>query len=856
MRVGLGRNAFLSRTPAITVNGNTVLVPNDYRGDTQLGRDVFPLGENVFFSLLEIPVPFAFLIDGYNSVEITFPDGTANNDSGAVSSLALQLFDFTRPVVRTNVLPVLDDREINITWDNQDSFIPDGGTMPRVTLGTEDDFRVSYATGISNGVEEDLNYVATQIRQLDELGNTVATSAFNVAVPGAAENIATTSFKYSIPTNFATGADGVTPFTEMIPQSAELPAGHTLFLILFMFAGDGSFANANTEIMVGDGTAPVETRVRSLSFDNKARFTPSGGTMPELGIGQTIDVDITYATGINDFVEEDLFYVATFVRQLDETGGTVQDSPFTVVVGDAGANSDTTSYTYRIPETFDGVTPIPNSVDLPQGHQLTLIIFMSTNNNSGFADDNTNIIIGNPTDNGAPTQSRARSLAFDNIADFVPTGETLPRVNVGDVLDVDVTYATGITNDVEEDLSYVAMLIRQFDEAGGVVNTSEFFAGVLGDQDNMATTSFSYEIPDQFPNGDPILDTNDLPAGHKYTLVFFMSVDGDAAFADASTDIVIGDALSIPDRVRSLSFDNLNDFIRPGEALPRARVGDVLDIQTTYSTGALSGIEEDLGYIAMQIRQFDALGGVVNTSEFFAAVQGDAANVATTSFSYQIPATFPDNTPIAETQDLPEGHKYTLIFFMSVDGDSGFANADTDIVIGDLPNPEFEGRTRSLSFDNLGDFIPQGESIPRANVGDTLDIQTTYATGAVNNTEEDLNYIAMQLRQFDAAGGVVNTSEFFTAVLGSASNAATTSFSYQIPAAFPNGDVVANSSDLPEGHKYTLIFFMSVDDDGGFANANTDINIGGGPIAVQPEQEDEVCFPIKTKTDRFMVLCI
>lgn len=570
LRLGVGRHSFLERIPSVTVNGNAISMPLDYRGDTQLGRDIFPLGENLFFGMLEAPVPYDFLTSGDNIVEVTFPDGVGEN-SGAVSSLALQTFSFTRPVVRTAAAPAeLDDRVRFVTFDNRDSFITSGETLPRFELGDKEDFAISYATGVANGVEEDLTYVATQVRQLDETGNTVATSAFNLAVPGAADNAGTTKFSYTIPTNFATGADGVTAFTDVIPESANLPAGHKLMLILFMSTDNNSFfANANTEIMIGDGIPPVESRDRSITFNNISNLVPAGATLPEVGIGQVLNINVTYQTGVTNFVEEDLNYVAVLVRQLDENRNTVADSAFTVVVPGTSDNAETTTFSYAIPSNFatgaDGSAftgAIPETADLPQGHQLQFILFMATNNFMFFANANTDITVGEPTDNGSG-DNRVRSLVFDNINDFVPAGGSLPHLEIGQELNIDVTYATGISGGVEEDLAYIATQVRQLDENGGIVATSAFNVAIPGTAANSETTSFSYTIPKNFATGPDgvteftgeIPETADLPQGHQLQLILFMSTNNNTFFVNANTKIIIEQKMvTIPDAEEELCF--------------------------------------------------------------------------------------------------------------------------------------------------------------------------------------------------------------------------------------------------------------------------------------------------------------
>jgi agarase len=87
LRLGIGRDRPQSRRPALSVNGISVSVPSDYRGYDQNNRDRF-------FGVLEIPVPYALLQEN-NEVVVTFPD-----EGGHVSSVALQIFAFSREVNR------------------------------------------------------------------------------------------------------------------------------------------------------------------------------------------------------------------------------------------------------------------------------------------------------------------------------------------------------------------------------------------------------------------------------------------------------------------------------------------------------------------------------------------------------------------------------------------------------------------------------------------------------------------------------------------------------------------------------------------------------------------------------------
>ncbi|WP_166376296.1 ricin-type beta-trefoil lectin domain protein [Pseudoalteromonas sp. Z9A4] len=91
LRLGVGRPHGKSLTPTVTVNGNKVAVPTDFRGYDQVNGG---LGRERFFGVLEIPVPYSDLAKT-NSIEVTFPD-----TGGAVSSLTLQNFKMSKSITR------------------------------------------------------------------------------------------------------------------------------------------------------------------------------------------------------------------------------------------------------------------------------------------------------------------------------------------------------------------------------------------------------------------------------------------------------------------------------------------------------------------------------------------------------------------------------------------------------------------------------------------------------------------------------------------------------------------------------------------------------------------------------------
>ncbi|MEW4925458.1 T9SS type A sorting domain-containing protein [Algibacter sp. 2305UL17-15] len=82
LRMSIGRKHNVSKKPIVKVNGNTIEVPDNYKGYDQANRDDF-------FGMIEIPFS-AGLLQESNTVSVTFPDS-----GGRVSSLILsvELYD-------------------------------------------------------------------------------------------------------------------------------------------------------------------------------------------------------------------------------------------------------------------------------------------------------------------------------------------------------------------------------------------------------------------------------------------------------------------------------------------------------------------------------------------------------------------------------------------------------------------------------------------------------------------------------------------------------------------------------------------------------------------------------------------
>ncbi|MCM2681349.1 cellulase family glycosylhydrolase [Echinimonas agarilytica] len=93
LRLGIGRAHDKSLQPTVTVNGNTVAVPTDFRGYDQVSGDI-NTGRASFYGTLEIPVSLSALQQN-NTVSVTFPDA-----GGHVASVVMQVFNSTDAVIR------------------------------------------------------------------------------------------------------------------------------------------------------------------------------------------------------------------------------------------------------------------------------------------------------------------------------------------------------------------------------------------------------------------------------------------------------------------------------------------------------------------------------------------------------------------------------------------------------------------------------------------------------------------------------------------------------------------------------------------------------------------------------------
>ncbi|KAA1245828.1 T9SS type A sorting domain-containing protein [Aquimarina sp. RZ0] len=106
LRIGLGRDHGQSLLPILKVNDQVITMAEDWKGYDQKTR-------NRFFGVIEVPIPFD-LLQNTNEISLTFPD-----TGGTISSIAMQVFNFEKPIDR-----VLSTEEFNGEIENTVEFSP------------------------------------------------------------------------------------------------------------------------------------------------------------------------------------------------------------------------------------------------------------------------------------------------------------------------------------------------------------------------------------------------------------------------------------------------------------------------------------------------------------------------------------------------------------------------------------------------------------------------------------------------------------------------------------------------------------------------------------------------------------
>lgn len=217
LRLGLGRDHGLSLTPEVLFNDSLLTVPEDFRGGMQEMRDNF-------FGAIEIPVPYSILQES-NTIAITFPD-----NSGHISSVALQTFEFSREITRSEtptkfnatfiVSDNMDDEALEgaeVFFDGESYYTNENGVVKLETIETGTYEVQVHATGYesySNSAFELNDNVELQIK-LNPLSYQLEVSVIekNLQVPVASATVMAGTESAS------TSSGGIAEFTLFVGET-------------------------------------------------------------------------------------------------------------------------------------------------------------------------------------------------------------------------------------------------------------------------------------------------------------------------------------------------------------------------------------------------------------------------------------------------------------------------------------------------------------------------------------------------------------------------------------------------------------------------------------------------------------
>lgn len=148
---------------------------------------------------------------------------------------------------------------------------------------------------------------------------------------------------------------------------------------------------------------------------------------------------------------------------------------------------------------------------------------------------------------------RDRLLDFNNKESYIPANATLPTVTKGELISINLDYATAYKNNIEEDLYYIATELRLVDNSGAALKRSAFNVSVLGDAENQGNHLYNFTIPSVFSDGTEVPVSSELTNGQRLVLTIYMSVNQDEAFHSYQTDIIVNDViLNLPGQRQNL----------------------------------------------------------------------------------------------------------------------------------------------------------------------------------------------------------------------------------------------------------------------------------------------------------------
>ncbi len=257
LRIGVGRAHGKSLKPTVKVNGTQVDVPVNLKGDAQADRASY-------FGMIEINVPYN-LLNTNNTINVTFPDA-----GGFISSVALQAFQFSTPIVRAES-PTAPPQETvvgSISVDDKNKYL----TTEYFTEGTLDVY-VNYEAGTGNTVSNELGGVMVMLREM--------TSDWNTVVKDHVVSDASAIGKQNGQAKISIDLSNLTP-------SNELPNGNFYFLL-------PRFKTSTGEEFAIQGMNPINivrrntTSVEEENMDIKLYPNPANNMVSIIG-------DNSYAT--------------------------------------------------------------------------------------------------------------------------------------------------------------------------------------------------------------------------------------------------------------------------------------------------------------------------------------------------------------------------------------------------------------------------------------------------------------------------------------------------------------------------------------------------------------------------------
>lgn len=365
LRIGVGRDLDESLNPTVMVNGKQLLEPVEYRGDNQEERPRF-------FGVLEVDVPYNVL-QAANTIGITFPD-----NGGHVSSLAMQVFNFSRPVTRTAVeeFSILNDDITIATGKTRQlltSFAPENATNKTVNWSSDNE---SVATvdefGEVSAIAEGTVTITGVTQGTDEVGNTFMASAtitvqddFVLLMDSIVfqEDLITVSLgetRVLNPQIFPAETDNPSlqwssedETVATVNENGELNALAIGTTTITATSQDGSNISETVEIDVA--------QLAFIEFLNEGVYTST-----EYVIGETVDITCSYSAGNGLTVDNS--GIKFWLREITEGFGAVVNDYTVELASAAGTSSGTVSASIPLTEN------IPPTADLPTGNFYFLFI--------------------------------------------------------------------------------------------------------------------------------------------------------------------------------------------------------------------------------------------------------------------------------------------------------------------------------------------------------------------------------------------------------------------------------------------------------------------------------------------------